>query len=231
MYKPSTIYSLAHPCDSPSSLIRLFGPQTVINDSLMSLHDDITENLNDITSKKEEKTEQEKLLSFFLGMQDVDFESLVPPDGDFLPYRLRRVDDERATELAEAICTDRLLKSHLTVVRKLNDQAQYVYIILDGNHRYAAMVQIRSRSDQTRFPKVSCRVYNGEHVTKEQCLAVAFTSNKDAENVKQMTEYERVSVIRKLRTPGDNLTKTQILDNVYDILNITTVSTGMRTLY
>ena len=62
-----------------------------------------------------------------------------------------------------------------------------------------------------------CRVY--QELSREKALGAAFSRNRDAEDVLDMSDYERVMTIRKVISEGD-----YDHQSIYNILRVTDVS-------
>ena len=68
------------------------------------------------------------------------------------------------------------------------------YVVIDGNDRFNA-VKIRTH-DLTKFQNLRCRISN--QMTISQAMGVAFSMNKDSEDVLRMSDYDKVKTIRKV---------------------------------
>lgn len=114
------------------------------------------------------------------------------PDEEYSCYRARSTCQFRVEELTRLLTGNGSteLPSLLTVMNVSRDR----YVVLDGNHRYGAMQQLRLLN-QTWFTFVLCTVYKG--LSKRQALALSFHRNSEAENILQMSDFNKVSIIRR----------------------------------
>ena len=103
------------------------------------------------------------------------------------------------------------LTSQLTVMKKAGK-----YVVIDGNHRFNAVKKIRIH-DLTKFQDLPCRIYN--QMTISQAMGVAFSMNKDIEDVLRMSDYDKVKTIRKVMAQD-----AWGHDDIYCILGVNDVS-------
>lgn len=165
------------------------------------------------------RPEQDKIAKRYIGHQDIVFDQLEPAEGRYVEFRVREVDETRVHTLVETFRSKSkaILSSQLTVMRIDSDH----YVVLDGNHRYRAMCHLRNELGKDWYDTVSCRVY--ETLSAPQALGVGYSCNQTAENVLRMSDWAKVSTIRKiLEEPSE--TQKDPLIKVYDLLHVTEVS-------
>ncbi len=141
------------------------------------------------------------------------------PSCPYWDYRVRGVSSRRVDELAAVLRTQGSaeLSSELSVLTYPVHGGEKKYIILDGNHRYCAILKLRSEPETASwFNTVPCRVY--QHLGVKEALAIGFGRNRDAEDVLKMDDFSKVEVIRKLLSRDENM------DVVYDLLKAQDVS-------
>lgn len=143
-------------------------------------------------------------------------------------------DDAESQQLlpASQTCYSRLS----TAARSSHTEKQYV--ILDGNHRFEAMLQVRlslvesERGSPLPFQTVGCRVY--ENMPVEECLCIAASRNLAEGDRLQMTDFEVTNVIRNIRqsekykdidqSPGESNEKNNMFAEIYKSLRAVDVS-------
>ena len=133
-------------------------------------------------------------------------------------HAVREIDPEHVKKIQETLLEDDtgVLMSMLTVVR----QGQYMHI-LDGSHRYNAMINIRQYYHHDWFDKVPVLVY--DDLSAAEAIGVAFAMNRDDSKGLKMTDYDVVMSLRRVieDTAGN---ETDILETCYRLMKAKTVS-------
>ncbi len=104
------------------------------------------------------ETSQETLHSKFLGTLEISIVELVEPEGKHRALRVRQISDSRVEDLISVLKQQRspTLSSELTVLKTTEDE----YVLLDGNHRYKAMMKLRALPGTADwFQSIRCRIY------------------------------------------------------------------------
>ena len=162
----------------------------------------------------------------------VPFSRLVEPSQQYANYRIRNINETRVQEFMQKLSITNLkLSSTLTVLVSTSDclskeefnkesLENYSFIILDGNHRYNAMISLKEKgSTSVTNSKVECRVFVG--LSEQEAILTAYGENNEKADVLLMTDYEKVSVIRKISQTAD---KERTEEVVYKMLNANLVS-------
>lgn len=171
------------------------------------------------SDQESQKDEHTKISERFIGIRDVPFSRLREPDGPLRGYQVRAVNQARVEELYNMFTQRKQseLSSTLTVMELSDEQEgeQAEYLIIDGNHRYRAMSEVRKNTNSPpAFNTVPCLVYR--EMTTVQVLATGFTRNTEAADVYKMTDFDSVEVIRKILTRYES--DPNVLDKVHSIM-------------
>lgn len=180
-------------------------------------HDDGTD-----TQSGEENNSDicEYLEKHFMGVRQIQLNKLMEPESD---YRVRSVNSERVETLYQTLLESgtKALRSQLTVMQKGDD-----YTIIDGNHRYRAMLKVRKEElKEDYFSTVSCRVY--EAIEPHYVLGLGYSSNSISGDVLKMSDFEVVECLRKIFSSGES--KENALGRIYNLLGAHSVSTNSVT--
>ena len=92
------------------------------------------------------------------------------------------------------------------------------YEIIDGNHRHAAMMQVRLR-DPSKFARVPCIVYEDNNIDR---ALFALKCNMLSTNSLELTDFERVCVVRNILNENPH-NKEEQYQKIYKYLNLTNV--------
>ena len=149
----------------------------------------------------------------YIGIQSISMEHLKQPDGIFKEYRVRDTNEQRVRELANLLQGNNA--APILVVLKKSAET---YIILDGNHRFNAIVQL-NKEGHIGFHYLQCQVYEG--LTVHQSLSLGFSENRKSENNLRMDDFDKVHVIRRVLT---SISKSEDnLEHIYKMLSINVV--------
>lgn len=162
--------------------------------------------------------------------QDIDIHKLKKPEGDWLKYRVRPINERRVSELKSKMTSDTFLNSQITVVKEVTEDVD-VFVILDGNHRFHAMTEIRQSLQESNdspvdlpFKTVGCRVVQNMPVM--DCVALATSRNLIEGDRLQMTDYEVTAVIRNVIDGDPTVTDpTELYEKIYKLFKCSDVST------
>lgn len=193
-----------------------------------------TEDDSDTGDDDDMAAERHKIRSAWIETKEVEFDSLVEPDGKYKGYRVRKLCEEQIEEMAEKLSEKepgpgQSLSSVLTVM--ILDKEKPTYLIIDGNHRYQAMRKLQEEAPPGTKPfrNVLCAIYST--MTERQALALGFSKNNDACAVYKMTDFDCVELMRKLSkeyglSPGstDKKTVSKVLEKVFSLIGAKTVS-------
>ena len=162
----------------------------------------------------------QQIEELFLRSEEVDISLIKEPNGIYSQYRLRDVNQSRVSEMVDTLSANKStrLNYQLTVMKVNND-----YVLLDGNHRYRAVINLRKKNLDI-FTKLPCTIYS--RMSVQQALGMAFSNNRESEDVLAMTDYEKVAVIRNILA-GNQSAKEEI---IYDILGVYDASIQLRDL-
>lgn len=151
--------------------------------------------------------ERKEMVKCLIGLQQIAFTQLREPREN---CRVREINPLRVAQLAMAMKEKRQtsLSSNLTVMMVGPDA-----VIIDGNHRYQAMKNIRETVNERAFDTIPCLVY--KEMTSQQVLATGYSRNSEAAAVYRMTDFDTIELLRKMLAvyakgdPGDILAKLQ----------------------
>lgn len=129
-----------------------------------------------------------------LGIQKIPFGRIKTPNGQYEQFRLRNVTESRVVELSATLKAraSPILTSLLTVMKDSDN-----FILLDGNHRYEAMLRLR-KNNRALYETIECQVF--DFMSPQEAIGIAFASNTDSEDALKMTDQERVLAIRRVAT-------------------------------
>ena len=124
--------------------------------------------------------------------------------------RLRDVSPAAVEALATDLVLEKgdTLRTPLTVLKNGD-----LYTIIDGNHRYEAMIKARRILGDGFYSKVVCHVY--KDINSEEQLVLAMKQNLTSETIVAMTDYQKIIFIRKMQGK---------MTNIYSALKIKNVS-------
>ena len=164
----------------------------------------------------------------FLGVFSIPVKLLCKPTDAF---RVRELDQKRVLQLSKALLANSGAddKDHniflSTFVVNVNwqgvlkcpfsqeDVDSHTYMVIDGNHRLAAIEATPERS-------VHCYVY--KDLSPEKAIGLGYQRNTQDANVLKMTELQVTTLIRKVMAGRKNRAAN---DAVYSCLNLVDVST------
>lgn len=127
----------------------------------------------------------------FLGLRSLRFEDLIAPEPIF---RVRAINAERRSHLRDSL----LRRGTMALSSQLTAMCHGPkYMIIDGNHRYHAMKDIREKEGrQNAFSSISVRVYDA--LPQMQALSLGFMRNSESEDVMHMTDYDIVMTAKRI---------------------------------
>ena len=138
-----------------------------------------------------------------IGILDIPFGNLNFASEE---YRLREKNDARVNYLAKILLArkESKLSSMLTVLvspeqtyKEGDDLCKKQFIVLDGNHRLAAMTKVREiTGDPSAFEHVTCHVYKNLSIT--EALVKGYCTNDVSSDALKTSDYDKVILVRKL---------------------------------
>ena len=146
----------------------------------------------------------------YIETHSVSFHQLTPAREAF---KVRDLDYAYVDELVGKLISSGPRLSSLITVVKLDANS---YEVIDGNHRLEAMDRIRKFHHPDWFDKVYIIEY--EKMDIPTAIKLACSRNYESKKSKEMTDYEVVTSLRKMKTNN------QSLDDIYDIFRATSVS-------
>ena len=178
-------------------------------EDFQEVHDSITEmSVNDF--RHDENTNDDDK---YLDTVPIEFDKIIKPRQ---LYQVRPVCQSHVDEIKKALLAEGSgkLKSMLTVMLLDDDR----YELIDGNHRHAAMLDIRRHVHPHWFQKVMAVIYTKMNVA--EAISVGYLTNTDSSKGLRMTDYDTVQSIKRIlpQVAGHHDTDDEVFNKVYTML-------------
>ncbi len=159
----------------------------------------------DITKSalEQEKDSGNSTTRKYEGTVEVEFEKLVMPTKD---YMVRPLNEEHIYNLEIKLLAagNGILSSMITVMRQAEDK----FMVIDGNHRFQAMANIKKSKHPDWFKTVTAVVY--VDMTPGHAVTLGVGLNLDTQTSLCMTDYEIVESIRKIFKENASMDETEV---------------------
>lgn len=156
----------------------------------------------------------------FLGVYEIPVTSLIEPKEELEEYKVREVQDVRVDSLFKAFLEAEDIRTFLStfvVMAVQGTEDNVCYMVIDGNHRLAALKKYESEMGEKLVSTVHCFVYNG--MKPDEALGLGYQRNE--QNVLKMSDFDKVVTIRKiLKLQPDQEGKRKSNAPIYKCLNI-----------